>query len=83
MIGRYEQQLSCSIPYRLSCIRTRTLTARLWGEPLNENDKLRLQVLCAQIANEQNPERFQKLVYELNQMLAEIEEGPKSTKQTT
>jgi len=53
------------------------------GDSLNENDKLRLQVLCAQIANEQNPERFQKLVYELNQMLAEIEEGPKSTKQTT
>jgi len=32
-IGRYEQQLSCSIPYKLSCKRTRTLTARLWGSP--------------------------------------------------
>lgn len=50
---------------------------------MNEKDKLRLQELCAQISNEQNPERFQKLVYELNKMLAEIEEGPKTTTPTT
>lgn len=56
---------------------------KLPNTSLTSEEKLRLQKLCERIAREQDPQRFTRLVIELNQMLdgkelrIEVEEEPK------